>query len=106
VANWREKLNSKKSDEIFYCNRCGNKHKQRSCPAFGKTCNKCGKKGHFIAKCKSKREVNIIQEEEYDFENSLAVGCVKRINKSNEDWTETVKVNNIELKAKIDTGAQ
>ena len=42
-------LNSKK------CGRCGNSHKPRHCPAFGKTCAKCGKAGHFAAVCKSQK---------------------------------------------------
>ena len=39
------------------CQNCGRKHDLRRreyCPAFGKTCNKCQKRNHFAAKCRSK----------------------------------------------------
>lgn len=42
--NWRE------------CDNCGYQHMENleSCPALRKECLKCGKRNHFIAKCKSK----------------------------------------------------
>ena len=38
------------------CYRCGGAfpHTNKSCPAEGKTCNKCQKKNHFAAVCKTK----------------------------------------------------
>ena len=37
------------------CDYCGQSHKwgKRNCPAFGKTCDKCGQKNHFKTVCKS-----------------------------------------------------
>ena len=32
---------------------CGSKHQPRQCPAYGKTCYKCGKLNHFAALCRS-----------------------------------------------------
>ena len=43
------------------CERCGSVHdhaKKEQCPAFGKTCLKCGKLSHFAAKCRSKKRDN------------------------------------------------
>ena len=37
------------------CKRCGRVHPPKTCPAFDKTCNKCQKKGHFAALCRSKQ---------------------------------------------------
>ncbi len=37
----------------FQCKKCGTKHAARSCPAFGKTCNKCKKANHFSKVCRS-----------------------------------------------------
>eukprot|EP00475_Leptophrys_vorax_P036207 TRINITY_DN60759_c0_g1_i1.p1 TRINITY_DN60759_c0_g1~~TRINITY_DN60759_c0_g1_i1.p1 ORF type:complete len:193 (-),score=53.13 TRINITY_DN60759_c0_g1_i1:547-1125(-) len=34
--------------------RCGRKHPTNSCPSFTAECHKCGKKGHFKSKCRSK----------------------------------------------------
>ena len=38
----------------FDCKRCGRKHGPKQCPAYGKECNKCKKKGHFAEQCRSK----------------------------------------------------
>ena len=35
------------------CRNCGSKHQPRQCPAYGKTCYKCGKRNHFAALCRS-----------------------------------------------------
>lgn len=36
------------------CKFCGRNHpmERNKCPAFGQSCNNCGKKGHFAAKCR------------------------------------------------------
>ena len=36
------------------CPYCGNVHKHRNCPAFGKKCRACGKLNHFERVCRSK----------------------------------------------------
>ena len=36
------------------CKYCGLKHAKRNCPAYGKTCHKCGRKNHFATVCKTK----------------------------------------------------
>ena len=38
------------------CGRCGFVHQQGRCPAFGKNCNKCGKKNRFSAVCHSENK--------------------------------------------------
>ena len=38
------------------CGRTGHSERDRSCPALGKACNKCGLLGHFAACCRSKVE--------------------------------------------------
>ena len=43
------------------CGNCGRSHdvsKRESCPAYGKTCRKCGKPNHFAAKCCSRTDNN------------------------------------------------
>lgn len=36
------------------CTRCNTLHDDRACPAFGKTCFRCGKSNHFVARCPAK----------------------------------------------------
>ena len=50
----RRQHNSKEqvSKDSFKCKYCGYKHDKRRCPAFSKTCAKCGRRNHFAAMCK------------------------------------------------------
>ncbi|GFX52253.1 retrovirus-related Pol polyprotein from transposon 297 [Trichonephila clavipes] len=47
--------------------KCGQKHKPREGPAFGKICIKCKKENHFAAKCfqstKNIHEMNVFENE-------------------------------------------
>ena len=36
------------------CSRCGTVHAYKQCPAFGRTCGKCGIPNHFAKMCKAK----------------------------------------------------
>ena len=38
--------------KINDCNNCGCSHDRGNCLAYGKTCNRCGMKNHFVKKCK------------------------------------------------------
>ena len=38
--------------QLTSCMRCGQQHGKSTCPAFGKTCNACGKRNHFAAVCR------------------------------------------------------
>ncbi|KAJ8366952.1 hypothetical protein AAFF_G00336410 [Aldrovandia affinis] len=43
------------------CDKCGGKHAPRSCPAYGRDCNKCGRKNHYARCCFSKKTVQVVQ---------------------------------------------
>ena len=40
------------------CKNCGGSHPPRACPAFGKTCNKCGKPNHYAKMCRASAHIN------------------------------------------------
>ncbi|XP_062554723.1 uncharacterized protein LOC134219852 isoform X2 [Armigeres subalbatus] len=45
------------------CNRCFLfNHRNGQCPALNRNCNKCGKRGHFVAACRQ-RQVNSMQQD-------------------------------------------
>ena len=46
------KGNRDRSHKISDCGYCGCSHDKGDCPAYGKTCNRCGRKNHFAKKCK------------------------------------------------------
>ncbi|KAG5873252.1 hypothetical protein JTB14_010789 [Gonioctena quinquepunctata] len=64
------KRKSVKRDVIDNCNFCGYSHRIRNCPAFGKECGFCKKKGHFVKKSLefSKNKKNILAIQEYESE--------------------------------------
>ena len=47
------------------CRYCGGQHERdkKKCPAFGKTCRRCGKFNHFQSVCQQKHTVHQVQEE-------------------------------------------
>ena len=49
----RRNSRSKSRDPTQGCDYCGRKHERKQCPAWGQTCNTCGKRNHFSNVCKS-----------------------------------------------------
>ena len=65
----RQKLTSTKP-----CDYCSYKHIKGKCPAFGKFCKGCGKRGHFYEakKCKLvKNDVNQVELEEVHYDEPV-----------------------------------
>lgn len=89
------------------CKKCGYSHKPNCCPAYGKKCLKCHKIGHFASQCFHK-SVNTLDETE------LCLGTINSVNKGTgksnsvpSEWFANLLVNNfLNVKFKVDTGAQ
>ena len=43
------------------CKYCGQCHKARSCPAWGRICNICGRKNHVACVCTQNKPVDALQ---------------------------------------------
>ena len=41
------------------CRYCSGIHAPQQCPAFGKTCSRCGKTGHYKNVCRSRKECTV-----------------------------------------------
>lgn len=90
------------------CGRCGITHARNECPAWGKTCLKCGGPNHFSSQCRTANPnvnemANQNSSEDKFFVDSLYIGNI--YSKDNSAWFSVVKVNGSKLRMKLDTGA-
>lgn len=97
------------------CFRCGGPfNKDHNCPAKTATCFKCTGSGHFANMCRSRNikliEVNSNNDNEnndlsYEKYLNLYVGSLETLT-NNDDWIQTLIINNNKIDFKIDSGAQ
>ena len=92
------------------CDYCGSNHVKGNCPAYGRTCRKCNRRNHFAQVCKSKREVQSVQEvtqvpynrQSSDEDIAFLGECD---NEDGDQWFIPVRLGNSDINFKIDTGA-
>ena len=95
------------------CTRClGTPHFKQKCPAKDSKCNKCSKKGHWAKACKSslKKKVGEVYScAEVELEGEFFLGQLTKVDmvegNSKESWKAAVKLNELAVKFKVDTGA-
>ena len=94
------------ADTVTDCRFCGLRHKKVKslCPAYGKTCSKCGGRNHFRVKCHSK--VHKVQK---DAESALSsteeyLHAIKP-KEDVERLTALLQVNDCQVRFELDTGA-
>ena len=108
VAKQQHKL--KQADNSKECTKCGRKHTQGQCPAYGKKCLKCQKRNHFAIMCRSRKTVHAMDNSgESDSSETETVGAhfIGSVHSSNtKDEALLLGKQNCEIKFKLDTGAQ
>lgn len=97
------------------CTFCGYEHKPRQCPAYGKICKKCNKRGHFAHVCKKGKYINEIDNENHseedsdeDEDESFKIDCIDKDSRKSRKkrWYEKIEVNEkATIDFKVDTGA-
>ena len=95
------------------CTRCGKaKHPHDECPVRDAECFKCHKKGHYSSLCLSKKATIAVstvlsteQTNTSEAENEdNFLGTVE--SQQQTQWVTILKVNNVDITFKIDTGAE
>ena len=88
------------------CSCCDTAHAPRACPAFNKSCNACGKSGHFARVCRSKPKVRYVSRDESTDPTVLFVGMVKADHDTRDErWSQNLRVEGRTISFKLDTGS-
>jgi hypothetical protein len=94
------------------CGRCGFDKNHQKCPAMGQQCRRCQKMNHYAKVCRAKPVNNVqLQRKEdtssEDSDSSLFVYAIEStIPSEDEQFYETVDVENIKVKFQLDSGAK
>ena len=86
------------------CTQCGkDQYPHNPCPAKEATRRKCQKKGHFAVMCRTKIRCNVKQDNP-----TLDIFYLDTVHDTEDStfWMTDVKVNNICVTFKVDTGAE
>lgn len=91
--------------QVKMCKFCGKKHAMRkeSCPALGKTCNKCHNENHFSVKCQS---INLVENESYSDTTDEDELWLNAVHANKTTLTAVMNANNCSIRFQLDSGAQ
>ena len=86
------------------CRFCGRSHKRlkANCPAFGRTCNKCGGMNHFSKKSRT----NLHALHEKSCEQATDTEYLNAMKNCKSKLTALLKINDCEVRFQLDTGAR
>ena len=92
------------------CNKCGLRHLSNKCPAYNRQCSLCKRTGHYRKFCKNKNNVHEVVEDDCeevnDSDSDKIVWTITTTGISAIDWLENIKIGNVSVKFKVDTGSQ
>lgn len=88
------------SNRETVCMSCGRSHNRYQCPAYGRQCLKCNKFNHFARMCNGNVYEMCLEEQD-----AAADQVVYSFNKSFSDWSTVLKINECDIRFKLDTGA-
>ena len=96
------------------CGYCGGTHLRMKCPAYGKTCARCGRLNHYAQQCRAREgdgakagHIRVV-EEATDSDDEIFVGYVEEQTtpNSSDPWKEALKINETLITFLIDTGSR
>ena len=90
---------------ITDCRFCGRNHPVRKCPAWGKSCNKCGRKNHFSSKCRSPVRNIDIRDGSGNRTDSVEMYAILRVDNQFKSLYHDVAIGNATVPCMVDTGS-
>ena len=113
------KVPPKGGKALISCKFCGKKHvrSREECPAWGKSCSKCGEKNHFAVKCskfsrppkckkiKKRKPVHAMQEDSSSEEYLLTVNTESLDTVDSQKLYAKMLVNGHDIQFQLDSGA-
>lgn len=120
--NQESQQNRRPRSSFFKCSKCNYTHDFGKCPAFGKTCMKCGEKNHFAATCGGTYNVKThaveteeVAESEYEVETEepeheeeyvyFYTDSVVTVNSMQTEYRQDLLVQGKKVNFKLDPGA-
>ncbi|CAL8139314.1 unnamed protein product [Orchesella dallaii] len=106
----------KKQRPCKFCNK-NHEWKKEKCPAYGKTCAKCGGSNHFAACCRKQQSGDTKHQPSSSMNNvtdstecSFVIGTINEIetepgNSRSKKWTALISVDEKPIDFKLDSGA-
>lgn len=82
------------------CKYCNFNHERNKCPAYNVKCFRCYKMGHFAKCCKAVLEIELSS----DSDNTEIVNFIE-INSISKGWFQKININNVDIRFKLDSGA-
>lgn len=115
------KESSMNSEKKVDCDRCGYKHEQRKCPAYGQTCRKCDKINHFAKMCRvnsqpKNKKMHVVEQQDGDDDSDAeemfigtiemrSIDAIENTKCDQDRWSEELLISKKRVKFRIDTGA-
>ena len=93
------------------CGYCGSTHARYQCPAYGKTCKNCHKKGHFSEVCRSRQPQTYAMQDQQSDDSEGSLYVVQSVPKrrlqyfAKLDVKQSDGVEPKQLRLQIDSGA-
>ena len=108
----KQKDGEKKSKLCYSCGEIfPHKGGRKNCPAFGKECDTCGKKGHFARLCNKKETKAVEADSSSDTDDDYVLAAVRKEKEINAvgckkvETRTTVGINDVPVRMQIDSGA-
>ena len=115
ASSSRGKQGPSATQENIQCKYCGRSHSAKSCPAYGKQCNRYKGWNHFAIMHEHRtatvdRHVRMVNNEQYEDNECLYLGSlfldVHVHTPNDDDWMTKMVIGRQQISFKLDTGAQ